>query len=239
MTSVDQTEGTFTAQLWRDTAEWRDAIENMPFIRTLADGSLPESAFSFYLAQDAFYLVEFARALALASAHAPTVAGQAFFAGSAHTALAVESSLHHDWLTGHPCDTTGASPVTAAYTDHLLAVAARDSYPILAAAVLPCYWLYAHIGDVIVRRAGDLSGNPYQRWIGTYADPDFQTATATARGLVDEAADTADAVTRQRMREVFARSCMHEYLFFHQGTERPAWPTPATVAASRPDPRGE
>jgi hydroxymethylpyrimidine/phosphomethylpyrimidine kinase len=228
---VDNPESTITAQMWQDTTDWRNAIESMPFIRSLADGSLAESAFSFYLAQDAFYLVEFARALAIASAQSPAVDGQTFFAGSAHTALIVESSLHHDWLAAHPTATVTASPVTVAYTDHLLAVAARDSYPVLAAAVLPCYWLYAHIGDVIVRQAGDLTGHPYQRWIGTYADADFQTATATARRLVDEVASGADAATRERMRAAFARSCMHEYLFFDQGLHQPGWPTPATVAA--------
>jgi thiaminase len=154
-----------------------------------------------------------------------------FFAGSAHTALAVESSLHHDWLAAHPSTSSAASPVTAAYTDHLLAVAGRDSYPVLVAAVLPCYWLYAHIGDIIVAQAGDATGNRYQPWIATYADPDFQQATATARGLVEDAAAGADDATRQRMRAVFARSCMHEYLFFDQGTQRSDWPTPETVAA--------
>jgi thiaminase len=119
------------------------------------------------------------------------------------------------------------SPVTTAYTDHLLATAATGTYPVLAAAVLPCYWLYAHIGQVITRQAGDLTDHPYQRWIATYADPGFHAATATARDLVDQAAARTDPDTRQRMRAVFDRSCMHEYLFFQQGLGQPAWPSTA------------
>src|ERR1051326_7560260 len=53
----------FTTDAWDGIQGCRDAIETMPFIVALADGSLPTEAFAFYLAQDAIYLGEFARAL--------------------------------------------------------------------------------------------------------------------------------------------------------------------------------
>jgi hydroxymethylpyrimidine/phosphomethylpyrimidine kinase len=220
----------FTVDAWARIAGWRDAVETMPFIRALADGSLPVEAFAFYLGQDAGYLVDFARALSVASLLAPDPAAQAFFAGSAHTALEVESSLHRDWLQSHAdagSASTGfadGSPVTVAYTNHLLATCTRGSYPVIAAAVLPCYWLYAHIGSVLLRQAGDLAGHPYERWIATYADPGFQEATRLACGFTDDAARSADATTYARMLLAFERSSMHEYLFFDQALIRPAWP---------------
>jgi Putative transcription activator len=116
--------------------------------------------------------------------------------------------------------------VTAAYTDHLLAVGSRDGYPVLVAALLPCYWLYAHIGTVVVAEAGDLDAHPYGQWIATYADAAFQEAAGTACDLADQAADGADSTTRARMLTMFARSSMHEYLFFDQGMSQPEWPTP-------------
>ncbi len=172
---VDNPEDTITAQMWQDTADWRNAIESMPFIRALADGSLAESAFSFYLAQDAFYLVEFARALAIASAQAPGVDGQTFFAGSAHTALIVESSLHHDWLAAHPSATAAASrspsPTPTICSPSPRAIRTRSS----TAAVLPVHLaVRPHRRRSYLRQAGDLTGHPYQaRWIGTYADPEI------------------------------------------------------------------
>ena len=226
-------EPTFTGEAWDRIAGWRDAVETMPFIRALADGSLPPDAFTLYLAQDAAYLIEFSRALSVASLLAPDVAGQRFFAGSAHTALEVESSLHRDWMTQHPHDGAEPSPITVAYTDHLLAACARGSYPVLVAAVLPCYWLYAHIGSVLLRRAGDLTGHPYGRWIATYADPGFQDATRLARGLADAAAATADTATYARMLTAFERSSMHEYLFFQQGLEPAQWPAPPSTRSEQ------
>jgi thiaminase len=218
--------GSFTAAAWQEIAGWRDAVAGMPFIRALADGSLPPEAFAFYLAQDSAYLVDFARALSAASHLAPTRAAQTFYAASAHRALEVESVLHRDWLSQHAAPDLPVSPVTSAYTDHLLATAARDGYAVLVAAVLPCYWLYAHIGAVLLAEAGELAGHPYGQWVATYADPGFQQAGAVACDLADSAAGGADAATRERMMAAFVRSSIHEYLFFDQGLSRPSWPTP-------------
>jgi thiaminase len=217
----------FTELAWAAISPWRDAVESMPFVRALADGSLPTDAFAFYLAQDAAYLVEFSRVLSATSAAAPDTAAQAFYATSAHTALMVETTLHRDWLRSHGSgDVAPASPVTAAYTNHLLATCVGASYPVLASAVLPCYWLYAHIADVLLRQAGDLTDHPYRRWISTYADPGFQESARTACVLTDRAAEGADPGTRDRMLGAFERSAMHEYLFFDQGISRPSWPVP-------------
>jgi hydroxymethylpyrimidine/phosphomethylpyrimidine kinase len=224
----------FTTRAWDAVAGWRDAVETMPFIRALADGSLPADAFAFYLAQDAAYLVEFSRVLSAASLMAPDTPAQAFYANSARVALEVETALHREWLASHRPGSADAepSPVTSAYTNHLLAACVGGSYPVVAAAVLPCYWLYAHIGDVLLRQAGDLSGHPYAAWISTYADPDFQEAARVARRLTDGAAGSVGPGTRERMLLAFERSSMHEYLFFDQGVSQPRWPTPPAAASS-------
>ncbi|WP_265523373.1 bifunctional hydroxymethylpyrimidine kinase/phosphomethylpyrimidine kinase [Oerskovia flava] len=231
----------FTDEAWDRVAGWRAAVEHMPFVRALADGSLPADAFAFYLAQDAAYLAEYARALSAASALAPDPAARSFFAASAVTSLEVETALHRDWLGEHAgLDRTAIeqvepSPVTAAYTDHLHAATTR-SYAQAVAALLPCFRLYAHIGDVLVRRAGDLTGHPYARWITTYADEGFQAATRTAGLLADSAARWVSPAERELMLRAYERSSMHEYLFFDQGLTRPAWPAPPVPAVTAPRP---
>ena len=224
-------EVSFTEQAWDDIAGWREAVEVMPFIRALSDGTLPADAFAFYLAQDAAYLTEFSRVLSIASAIAPNAAAQSFYASSAHVALEVESALHRDWLASQPAVDQEVAPVTVAYTNHLLAAGATGSYALVVAAVLPCYWLYAHIADVIVAKAGDLTGHPYARWISTYADPAFQESARTACLLADDAAAGVDTATRDRMLTAFARSSTYEYWFFDQAISRPRWPTPPGVAS--------
>src|SRR5438270_8850967 len=61
----------FTDELWHSIEPIYAAILRHPFIAGLTDGSLPRKSFEFYAVQDALYLREFARSLAIAAAHAP------------------------------------------------------------------------------------------------------------------------------------------------------------------------
>ena len=67
---------TFTDELWRSIGAIYAAILQHPFVRGLTDGSLPREAFRFYAVQDALYLRDFARSLALAGARAPVRASE-------------------------------------------------------------------------------------------------------------------------------------------------------------------
>lgn len=212
------------AAWWEGIADIRKQIDDLPFIRALADGTLPRAPFLFYLAQDALYLREYARVLAEAARLAPTSAEQAFWADSAHGAIAGELELHASWLSpaqGVTAATFDAeqAPVTTAYLDHLRSVAFGGDYAELIAAVLPCFWLYTDLGERL--HAGEFgayareSSHPYASWLATYADPAFATATARAVEYVTQTAAGADDATRSRMRRAFEVSSRHERDFFH------------------------
>ena len=211
-------------------AEWgeriagiRADVDRLPFIRGLADGSLPRESFVFYLAQDALYLSAYARVLADAARRAPTPAEQAFWARSAQDAVAVELELHASWLTpgrdvGGGMLSAVPSSATTAYLDHLRSVAYDGDYAELIAALLPCFWLYADLGARL--HAGELGArardpqHPYASWLNTYADPAFEEATRQAIAHVTAAAAAADERTRERMLRAFEASARHELAFF-------------------------
>ena len=109
-------EGEFAAALRAGAAGDLDAIYALDFIRGLADGTLPEHEFAYYLAQDAIYLNGYSRVLARAAAIAPTEAEQLFWARSAQTCLEVESELHRSWLSTRPTAPT-LGPVTKSYVE--------------------------------------------------------------------------------------------------------------------------
>jgi thiaminase/transcriptional activator TenA len=219
----------FSTQAWAHTVKLQQAVLDHPFNEELANGSLSRERFQFYLAQDARYLVGFGRALAIAAACAPEPADLTFFAGAAREAVVVERALHEGYferfgLSEADLAAIETSPTCLAYTSFLLATAQTASYPELIAALLPCFWVYQHVGSDILRRQ-QVADNPYRAWIETYADDEFAVAVQSCRDAVDHAAAAADETTRERMLAAFVRACEYEWMFWDSAYQLEPWPT--------------
>ena len=97
MTSNTARPSSFTDELWHSIEPIYAAILRHPFIAGLTDGSLPRESFEFYAVQDALYLREFARSLAIAAARAPkadaSAAGKGTAASSPKASAAVTRGL--------------------------------------------------------------------------------------------------------------------------------------------------
>ena len=222
--------GGFCADAWERTAELQRAIVWHPFNVALADGSLDRDRFARYIVQDARYLVGFAQALAAASTRADNAEDAAFLTGSAHGALVEERRLHAGYVEQFGLsedDMAGmeTSPSCLAYTSFLRASALSDPYPVLIATILPCFWVYQHVGSTILEATGGAADHPYSRWIETYADEEFAQAVLGARELTDRLASEADESTRDRMLRAFTRASEYEWLFWNSAWIREEWPT--------------
>ncbi|GAB3540179.1 bifunctional hydroxymethylpyrimidine kinase/phosphomethylpyrimidine kinase [Arthrobacter tecti] len=210
----------FSERAWELTAQHRAAIGTLGFVTSLGDGTLPADQFAYYLAQDALYLRDYSRVLARASSLAPTEAEQLFWASGAKNCLEVESELHRTWLAGSET-MPEQGPVTKAYVDHLLAASVNGSYPVVVAAVLPCYWLYAHVGNTLHAQwtaAGAGREHAYATWMETYADPAFAEATSQAIAYADAAFAGASGLDRRAMLAAFEASAWYEHEFFDAPT---------------------
>ncbi|MGG5175326.1 bifunctional hydroxymethylpyrimidine kinase/phosphomethylpyrimidine kinase [Pseudarthrobacter sp. J1763] len=219
------TAGEHAREWWRLAAESLSAIYKLGFIKELSDGSLSAKDFAYYLSQDALYLNGYSRVLQRASELAPHQGAKDFWAHSAAQCIEVEAELHRNWLSsyadggfvGSPIGITPPGPVTQTYLDHLDAAAAQGNYPVVVAAVLPCFWLYAEVGAVLYAQfcdAGEPATHPYAQWLKNYADEEFAEATRTAITLADEAAVRASAPEREAMKTAFAAACQYEVEFF-------------------------
>ena len=186
-------------------------IRDRDFVAVLVDGTLSKPAFEFYLGQDAQYLTYYSRALASLAARAVDPEESVWWAQSSQACLVEEAELHRSWLGDH-IDVV-AGPVTLAYTDFLLARALGDDYVVGTAAVLPCFWLYAHLGAKVPHVPDD---HPYASWLQTYGDPEFVEGASHTIGLVEKAFQNASAVTRARAAHAYLTACRHELEFFDQ-----------------------
>jgi thiaminase (transcriptional activator TenA) len=217
----------FSQQVWQQNQALITAIRDMPYNRELAAGTLPSSAFQHYIVQDSLYLRRYSRALAVCAAKATDDEAADFFANSARVAIAVEKSMHAGFLhqfglSEKILDSAKMSPVCQAYTDFLIAACYERSYAVAVAAILPCFWVYEHVGREIARVA--IAPNPYQAWIDTYSDEGFAAAVRQAIGFLDAAAASAGDEERQHMAEVFELSTLYEYQFWDSAYQRRDWP---------------
>lgn len=217
----------FSHEARRRTQALRAAIDALPFNTELAAGALARDRFQHYITQDALYLREFARALAIAAAKAPDAATMQAFAQSALGAVAVEQRLHERYLREFGLDPAGLAaaepaPDCLAYTGFLIATAYHEPWEVLVAALLPCFWIYWDVGCAIAARS--TADNPYRAWIDTYADPQFGEAVQQVIATADRASEAASAAVRARMLAAFTRATQYEWLFWDGAYQRRSWP---------------
>jgi thiaminase/transcriptional activator TenA len=218
---------TFTTTLWRSIEPIYATILAHPFLRGLIDGSLPRDAFQFYAVQDALYLRDFARALALAAARAAREDWIIMFTEHAAGALKVEKTLHESFfkdfgLSPEQVSATPLAPTNLAYTSYLLATAHAGPFHEAVAALLPCYWIYWEVGKELERRG---SPDPlYTRWIGTYASGEFGALVEAVLAATNAMAARVGEPERDAMRRHFLATSRYEWMFWDMGWRREAWP---------------
>jgi thiaminase (transcriptional activator TenA) len=178
----------------RDAAgsEWPAYVDH-EFVRALGDGTLPEEAFRDYLVQDYLFLVQFARANALAAFKSRRLAD----IRSAHGALSAildELPLHEKlcarWgLTSDDLEAAEEKPATVAYTRYVLDVGMSGDLLDLHVALSPCVIGYAEIGQTLGPRLSEATDHPYGEWIAEYAGEAYQVSAREAEARLDALAD--------------------------------------------------
>jgi thiaminase (transcriptional activator TenA) len=175
------------------SAEWRAYTEH-PFTNALADGSLAEAAFRHYLVQDYLFLIEFARAYALAIYKSPKLADMREAAAGLSALLDVEMNLHVKLCGGwglSASDLEQAPPAVEmlAYTRYVLDAGMRGDLLALKVALAPCVIGYAEIATRLAARPdAPAASNPYRDWIAEYAGAPYQEVAAKARAQLDDLA---------------------------------------------------
>ncbi|MBC6996964.1 thiaminase II [Cytophaga sp. FL35] len=198
-------------------------IESMPFIKELMAGTLPLEKFQYYMVQDAFYLDQFGRALAIIGARVENVEDSLAYIRFAEGAIVVEKALHESYFESFQLKEKGhIEPICHHYGHFLKSTAALDGVEVAMAAVLPCFWIYKKVGDYIYQnqQSGD---NPYQKWIDTYAGEEFGELTQRAIEITDNIARQSTEKQQQAMTEAFITASRLEYEFWNSAYTLKTW----------------
>jgi len=213
--------------MWAQIEPIHAAILAHPFLTGLTNGTLTEDRFGYYVAQDAHYLRDYARALAVVGAKAPTHEAAGMFARHAAGTVDVELALHATLLPllgldPAQLDGVEVSPTTTSYTSYLLATVYGGSFAEGLAAVLPCYWIYARVGEALLA-----TGSPderYQRWIDTYGGAEFAATVAEVLALADQVGGELSPADEAGANRHFVQTARYEWMFWDAAWRTEAWP---------------
>ena len=153
--------------------EW-DAYVRHPFLNELASGTLPAEAFRAYLVQDYLYLLQYARAYALAiykDGNAASMRGTArLLAGLLDTELGLHIAYCAEW--GLSEDDLAREPESLellAYTRTMLDYGQSGDILDLMVSLSACLIGYAEVGlRLLGNPATRRESNPYLPWIEVY-----------------------------------------------------------------------
>lgn len=178
-------------QAWRAecASDWHDYTHH-DFVNGLGDGTLPRAAFLNYLTQDYLFLVNFARAWALAVVKAGSLDEMQACSATVHTLLDGEMALHvgicaREGISRDDLLAAEEAIPNLAYTRYVLDSGFSGDFLDLLAALAPCVLGYGEIGTRLAAIAAP--DTPYRDWIDTYAGDDYQQACRDVGTLLDRA----------------------------------------------------
>jgi thiaminase/transcriptional activator TenA len=204
--------------------DWRAYVEH-PFVHGLGDGTLPPAAFRAYLVQDYLFLIQFARAYALAVYKGRDLDDMRSAARSLAAILDVEMDLHvrlcAGWgLAPAVLETVPEGRATTAYTRYVLDTGLRGDLLDLHVALAPCVIGYAEIARALAERGALTPSNPYAPWIAEYAGFAYQDLAFEARRTLDRLAERALTEARfEDLAAVFGQAARLEADFWSQGLD--------------------
>ena len=216
-------EGIFERLKSAAAAEWQAYVDH-DFVRRLGDGSLPRPAFRYYLIQDYLFLIQFARAYALAVYKSDNLADMRGAAAAISGILDTEMQLHvefcADWgLTEKQMESAPEASANIAYTRYVLEKGLAGDILDLHVALSPCVIGYGEIGARLAA-AGPVAGNPYQAWIDMYAGAEYQAVAAAAIQTIDRlAASRLTAARYPSLVQTFGQATRLEAEFWSMGLE--------------------
>lgn len=203
--------------------DWSRYVDHA-FVQQLADGTLPREAFQAYLVQDYLFLIQFARAKALAVYKSRSLADM-HSAQAGLSGILNEMHLHvrlcERWgLSAADLEATPEHNATIAYTRYVIDCGLTGDLLDLLVALSPCVIGYAEIATRILPDAQRVTDHPYMEWIEEYAGAEYQAVAREARDHLDRL--SAELVTDARFAglvRVFAAASRLEADFWQMGLE--------------------
>ena len=216
----------FTDDLRELTKESWDASLNHLFVQGIVKGDLPLDIFKYYILQDIYYLKHYGKVHAIAASQAEDFEITALMAKKAETTAMAELNVHKEHteilrISDAEIKQFKPAPTAYGYTSHLYRATMYGNLAHTVAAMLPCYWLYAEIGQL--NREANPEPEIYRNWLATYADDWFQDSTREQINLLNSLAAELSDNERDQVAEQFVIAKEYELHFWEMSYTKETW----------------
>ncbi|WLR50344.1 thiaminase II [Bacillus tianshenii] len=210
---------------------WRQYHEH-PFVKGIGNGTLQQEKFRFFMVQDYLYLIEYAKLFAVGTLKAKDIQTMQEFTKLQDAILNGEMELHRKYaaqfgITASELENAKPSPIMLAYSHYMLSVSQSGSIADLIAALLPCVWSYAEIGQKLNQIPGAADNEDYGEWVKMYASEEFDELSVWLKDKLDELTDGMAQQEKDRLEEIFLNTSRFEYMFWDMVYNEEMWPLDA------------
>lgn len=206
--------------------EWQAYTEHS-FVQQLGNATLAPEAFQHYLKQDYLFLIQFARAFALAAYKSPTLSDLRQAKEGLQAIVDVELDLHisycKEWgISEQELADLPEARATLAYTRYVLDTGNRGDLLDLHVALSPCMVGYGEIANWLNSRAETIRGenNPYDAWIAMYESDEFQDAMQMEIQWLDERLADVSPARFKELTRIFSDATRLEIDFWEMGLKQ-------------------
>ena len=206
-------------RLYNSIIDLWDKYNEHPFVKGLADGTLPLEKFQFFMIQDHLYLMQYAKVFALGVLKAKNESDMRLFSSLIAATLDTENALHQDYLrrlniSQEMIAQAKPSIVTDSYTNYMIAIAEKEGVGELMAAVLSCSWSYKLIGDFMEKFPGATEQEFYGEWVNMYISDGYRSANQLMIDMVDRLTEGYTEQQIQNLEHIVYVCSQYEYMFW-------------------------
>ena len=219
----------FSQEARQRTQVLRDTIQALPFNLEFADGTSARERFRHYITQDALYLGQYARTLAMARRARSRYATLQAFAQSGSRRGRGRAGTARALLLAFGVDPAplGDSPnphrIASATPTSCWATANHEPWEVLVAALLPCFWIYWDVGSAIAENGG--AGQSLSRLDRHLCRSGVWRGGAAVIATADRAAEGCERTDCVRKcSPPSSEPTQYEWLFWDGAYHRRGWP---------------
>jgi thiaminase (transcriptional activator TenA) len=143
-----------TEDLWQKASSLIAVTEKHPFLVAMVEGTLNMDSFRYYVVQDALYLQDFGDCLSrLSQCDGISQTSSNRLVKFTKGVEDAEMSLHNSFFKQWDIQSDGVEqmPNTLLYTSYMKRIVVTCSHAEGLACLLPCFWVYGHVGSVMLK----------------------------------------------------------------------------------------